>query len=45
MGIHRYKKHKITKHRTLSVPEGFEFITVERDPHQKRMIRIIFKKK
>ena len=42
---HKYKKHKITKHRTMSIPDGFEFVEVEKDSHQPNMLKIVFKKK
>lgn len=44
-GRHRpkkYNKHKLTKHRTLEVPEGFEFLTVEKHPHEPKRMRIVF---
>ncbi len=42
---HKYKKHKITKHRSLEVPDGFEFLEVVEDKHQPNLVRIVFKKK
>jgi hypothetical protein len=47
-GRHRpssYKKHKVTKHRTLEVPEGFEFVKAERHPEEPKRLRVVFKKK
>lgn len=45
--VHRrtYKKHKKTKHRTIFIPEGFDFVKVEKDEHQSNAIKIVFKKK
>ena len=48
MGRHRpsrYNKHKITKHRTLEVPEGFEFLKAERHPDEPKRLRLVFRKK
>jgi len=48
MGRHRpskYMIHKTTKHRTLEVPEGFEFVTVEKHPQEPKRLRVVFKKK
>jgi hypothetical protein len=48
VGRHRpaqYTKHKITKHRTLEVPEGFEFLAVEKHPQEPKRMRIVFRKK
>ena len=42
---HRYRKHKVTKHRSLDVPEGFEFVEVEKDKYNPKRIKIVFKKK
>lgn len=41
---HRYNRHKITKHRTIEVPAGFDFLEVKRDDHQPNTIRVVFKK-
>jgi len=40
----RYTKHKVTKLRTIEIPEGFKFLTVERHPQEPRRMRIVFKK-
>jgi hypothetical protein len=42
---HKYMKHKLTKHRTLEVPEGFEFVKVEKDEFQPHLLKVVFKKK
>jgi hypothetical protein len=42
---HRYIKHKLTKHRTLEVPDGFECMGVEPDKLQPNMVKVVFKKK
>jgi hypothetical protein len=42
---HRYEKHKMTKHRTLFVPEGFEVVGVENDKIQPNLVRVVFRKK
>ena len=42
---HKYVKHKITKHRTIFIPEGFEFVEVEKDELQPNAVKVVFKKK
>jgi hypothetical protein len=42
---HKYEKHKLTKHRTIFIPEGFEFVTVEKDTLQPNALKVVFKKK
>jgi len=47
-GRHRpssYKKHKATKHRSLDIPEGFQFLTVEKSPHEPKRLKVVFKKR
>jgi len=42
---HKYLKHKITKHRTIFIPEGFDFIEVVKDEHQPNALKVVFKKR
>jgi hypothetical protein len=41
----KYRKHKKTKHRTLPIPEGFEFARAVKDPLEPRALKVVFKKK
>jgi hypothetical protein len=42
---HKYLKHKLTKHRTVFIPEGFEFVKAEPDKEQPNVIKVVFKKR
>ena len=42
---HIYKKHKLTKHRTIFIPEGFDFVDVVKDELQPNALKVVFKKK
>ena len=41
----RYQKHKSTMHRSLEVPEGFEFLTIEKIPYEANRVKVVFRKK